>query len=172
MNVNKVMRHLCASLGMLFALGLEAQECKARVITPVVDEMGNHYKAGNILPVDIDRENGTGGTFCASGGSCVPRKLSGNDAVVLVNCKVGPALGGGDFRLVPDSSKMGSKAAAKLQSRQNTVAKLNDLGFSNASAGSLADDYANHPHSKTGRLVANALAGSQTALAALKRSNP
>lgn len=165
----------CAAAPVLLALSAYAagpQECKARVLVPVTDDMGNAWKTGSILPVNIARDGANGGTFCASGGSCLPRTVNGSKALVLLNCKVGPSLGDGDSRLVPDASLSGAAAANALRSLQNATDKLSDLGFSNASAGSLADDYVNHPRSQNGRLVARAFAGSASALATLKRSNP
>lgn len=102
----------------------------------------------------------------------MPRVVNGSSALTLLNCKIGPALGGGDFRLVPDANVVGPVVAAKLQSLQSAIAKLSTLGFSNASAGSLAYDYVNHPRSRNAQLVAKALNGSQQAVAILKQSNP
>lgn len=148
------------------------QECQVRVLVGVTDDLGNAWKTDSVLPVDIEREGPNGGAFCAHGGSCLPRLAAAGPALTLLNCKVGPALGDGDFRLVPDSERGGSAAAAKLQRLQETTAKLMDLGFSSASSSTLADKFVNHRRSSDSQLVARALAGSRPALATLKRNNP
>ena len=80
------------------------QECQVRVLAPITDDLGNTWKTGSVLPVDIGREGPNGGAFCAHGGSCLPRLSGSKPVLTLLNCKVGTALGGGDFRLVPERS--------------------------------------------------------------------
>ncbi len=148
------------------------QECQVRVLASITDDLGTTWKTGSVLPVDIERDGPNGGAFCAHGGSCLPLLAAARPALTLLNCKIGPALGGGDFRLVPDSERGGSAAAATLRRLQDTTAKLMDLGFSSASSSILADEFVNHPRSSDGQLIAKALAGSRPALATLKRNNP
>ena len=148
------------------------QECQVRVLAPITDDLGDTWKTGAVLPVDIERDGPNGGAFCAHGGSCLPRLAGTQPVVTLLNCKVGPALGGGDFNILTDAERGGSAAAAKLQRLQDTTAKLVDLGFSSASSSTLADNFVNHPRSSDGQLVAKALAGSRSALATLSRNNP
>ncbi len=164
-----------AASGLLWPIygrASESLECQVRVLTPVTDDLGNHWEKGKVLPVDIERDDKNVQTYCASGGSCIPRLLSGKIAVSLLNCKVGPVLQGGDRRLIPTPARIGGTTTNAMLSHQATVKRLSELGLSNASAGSLADDYVNRPRSKNGRLVAQALAGSSSALATLKRNLP
>ena len=166
-----------ASLGclILFAVcGLDAahaRECRLKVILPVLDDLGNNWHPGSILPVDIKRVAPAGASFCASGGSCLPIQAHGSAALKLLNCGVGPALGDGDFRLVPSERKAGVSATSAMWSRQKASDRLSEMGFSNASVWGLADEYVRNPHPQEARLVAQALAGSKAALAALKRNN-
>lgn len=146
--------------------------CQLRVLKPVQDDLGKQWTAATITEVDIERNDSGGGSFCSKGGSCIPRKVSGQDAVVLLNCKIGPSIGSGDFRLVPDAHLVGGAVAATMRLRDSTERRLSHLGFSNASAGTLAQTYVDQPHSAEARLVARALAGSHEAVAVLKRSNP
>ena len=70
------------------------QECHARVLQPVTDDMGHRWKKGAIVPVDIARSNLDGDRYCAHGGSCLPPAQSnGQETSVLTNCKVGGAIG-------------------------------------------------------------------------------
>ena len=80
------------------------QQCQIRVLAPITDDLGNTWKTGSVLAVDIERDGPNGGAFCAHGGSCLPRMAGAQTVLTLLNCKVGPALGGGDFRLVPERS--------------------------------------------------------------------
>ncbi len=148
------------------------QGCQARVLVALTDDLGNTWKAGSVLPVDIKRDSPNGGALCAHGGSCLPRRVGAQPVLMLLNCTVGPEISEGDSRLVPDPRLAGPAAAAKLQTLQDTTDKLMNRGFSNASAGSLAHSFVNDPRSRTGRLVAKALGGSQTAVTTLKRHNP
>ena len=170
------MKFFVCGLGLtLIAIGYSsanAQECQARIVLPVWDDLGNAWKAGSTLPVNIERIGTQGSSFCASGGSCLPSRVGGSAALALLNCTVGPAIGGGDYRLIPSVQKAGAAAASALQMRQNATEKLSALGFSNASAGSLAEDYVRAPHSRNARLVAQALAGSRAAVAVLKHDHP
>ena len=106
-----------------------AQECKARVLQPVNDDLGNRWKAGSVLPVDIERTGPQGDAFCASRGSCLPRTVQGSDALVLLNCRKGAAVGDGDFRLVASASKTGRAAASAIERRQDVADKLSKLGL-------------------------------------------
>ena len=164
------------AVGIILALAScvsgHSQECKVRVLQPVNDDLGNYWKAGSVLPVDIERTGPQGDAFCASRGSCLSRTVQGSDALVLLNCRRGAALGGGDFRLIASASKTGQAAASAIQRRQHVAHQLSKLGFTNASAGSLADEYVNLPQSTNARLIARALAGSQAATVSLKRANP
>ncbi len=155
-----------------FSEAATVQECEIRVMRPLPDDLGNRWQPGKILPVTIERDDADGGAYCASGGACVPRKVNGGNAVLLVNCRIGTVIGGGDRRLVPDPSRAGETAAQLMRSQVAVENTLSALGLSNASAGSLADEYVDNPRSETGRTVARALAGSGAALAALKRSHP
>jgi len=67
---------------------------------------------------------------------------------------------------------MGAAGARQLLARRRAEQRLAELGFDNASAGGLAEDYASNPSSSDGRLVARVLAGSRAAIAQLKRTNP
>ena len=77
----------------------KSKECQIRVIRPVVDDLGNHWKPGKILLVDIERDNPDGGAFCAHGGSCLPRRSDNAKSVQLINCTVGPPIDSSDRRL-------------------------------------------------------------------------
>ncbi len=158
-------------LSLASCISGHAQECKVRVLQLVNDDLGNHWKAGSVLSVHIERTGSQGNAFCASRGSCLPRTVQGSDALVLLNCRKGAALGDGDFRLIASAIKTGRAAASAIERRQDVADKLSKLGFTNASAGSLADDYVNLPQSKNSQLVARALAGSQAATVSLKRPN-
>ena len=148
------------------------QECQVRVVQPLIDDLGNHWQPGQVLAVTIERDYASGGAYCASGGSCLPRKVNGSDAVRLLNCRTGASLGGGDHGLVPDPHRIGTAAAQAMRTRNQVEQSLSKLGFSNASASGLADEYLTNPQSSTGRLIARALAGSSAATATLKRNNP
>jgi len=78
-------------------------ECQVHILQPLKDDLGNHWQSGKTLSVTIERDNATGGAFCAHGGSCFPRRIDGRDAVKLLNCHIGPAIGGGDHRLVQNN---------------------------------------------------------------------
>lgn len=148
-------------------------ECQARVQRPVTDDMGHGWKPGDVVPVDIAREGGKGGQFCAHGGACLPRQTAeGQAALALTNCKVGPAIGGGDYRLVPDAHLAGAAAAAAMEACADVEQKLSALGFSNAAAGSLAEDTVSHPRSRKAQQVHRALRGSREALSTLQAQYP
>ncbi len=149
-----------------------AQECQVRVLQSVTDDSGHRWPVGSVLPATILRDGPEGASYCASGGSCLPLKVNGSDTLHLLNCKVGPSLGDGDRRLIPDPQRAGHAAAATMRSRDEAERRLSGMGFSNASAGSLAAEYVKEPGSARGRLVAQALAGSSAARARLKSSNP
>ena len=148
------------------------KECKIRVIQPVIDDLGNSWQPRKVLPVTIERDNASGGAYCASGGSCVPRKLHGNNAAELLNCKVGGPIGGGDHSLLPNAHQAGAAVSQAMHSHTDIERQLSNLGFSNASAAGLAEEYLTHPRSKNSLLVARSLAGSPTAIVTLKQRNP
>ena len=77
------------------------RECFVRILKPVHDDVGNQWLPGKTLPVDIEREDQNGVSYCAHGGSCVPKGVAGQSAAVLLNCRVGNSLGHGDRLLVP-----------------------------------------------------------------------
>lgn len=165
----------CSSLLFMYSrlsYALGVTECQVRVLQPFTDSNGNHWQAGTVLPVTIERDDADGGAFCASGGSCLPRKQDGKEAVRLINCQVGPTVGGSDYRLVPNAQVVGRATATRMRSRASVAQALSALGFSNASAGTLADDYVGDPSSSAGKQVGRALHGSSAAIAALKKSNP
>ena len=74
--------------------------CNIRILHGVTDDIGNRWRPGQILPVDIARDSTTGGAFCAHGGSCIPRRVAGTQAARLINCHIGALIGGNDHRLV------------------------------------------------------------------------
>lgn len=173
------MRHAAALMALSFlsaASGVSAKEtpeCRIRVLHPVTDDMGNHWQAGQTLPTTTMLRDKNGVAFCAHGGSCVPRRANGVQATQLVNCRPGRAIGDGYVALDPDPKTMSPATFRQMNTRTRAEQRLSALGFSNASAGSLAEAYAGSPTSADGRLVAEALAGSAEALAALrKRENP
>ena len=166
--MNAALAALSAAALLAAAGNSRAQECSARVLAPVVDDLGNAWKPGQTLPVDIAR----GDSFCASGGSCVPQHNLGAEALRLSNCRLGASIGGGDRRLVADPRLGGAAFTRRFNRRAQAEARLSALGFSNAAAGSFADDFVNRPASATARLVARALAGSFPALAALRAQQP
>ncbi len=100
------------SLSTIFAVGQTkapiVHGCQVRVLAPIKDDLGNTWKVGSILPVDIERDGANGGAFCAHAGSCLPQMVGTQPALTLLNCRVGTALGGGDFRLVPGGRRSGS----------------------------------------------------------------
>ncbi len=54
------------------------RDCQVRVLAPITDDLGNTWKTGSVLPVDIERDGPNGGAFCAHGGSCLPRLAVAN----------------------------------------------------------------------------------------------
>lgn len=147
-------------------------ECQLRVLRPVTDDLGNRWLPGKVLPVDIERTSVGAQFFCAHGGSCVPATADGVQAVRLLNCSIGDAIDGEDHRLVPAARLAGAATADAMQQRSRVEERLSDLGFSNASSGSLAQEAVDHPGSPTSRLVRRALAGSASALSRLRRNYP
>jgi hypothetical protein len=77
-----------------------APECQIRVLRPVTDDVGNVWQPGKTLPATIMRREAGHTSFCAHGGSCLPRMVEGKQAVRLIDCRPGPAIGNGDYRLV------------------------------------------------------------------------
>jgi hypothetical protein len=78
-----------------------AADCSVRILQPVTDDLGNHWETGKILSVTIERDGKDGGSFCAHGGSCVPRKVNQSEAVKLLHCRIGPKIDATDHKLVP-----------------------------------------------------------------------
>ncbi len=164
---------LILSVGMTMpAAAKPVQECQIRILRPVTDDMGHRWSAGRLLPVTIMRRDANGVSFCAQGGSCVPRMKRNGQAAQLVNCRPGAALGNGDFRLDQNLALKSSAAAEKMRTRSVVQNKLSTLGFSNAASGTWANYYAANPASARGRLVARALAGSVEALTKMKAKLP
>lgn len=44
-------------------------DCHIRIVREVTDDLGNTWRRGKILPVDIQRDDARGVSFCAHGGS-------------------------------------------------------------------------------------------------------
>jgi hypothetical protein len=149
----------------------ETPECQIRVLRPVTDEMGNHWKPGQLLPVTSIQRDKNGVSFCAHGGSCVPRMASGGQAAQLVNCRPGKPLGDGYLGVAPDPQKMSAATFRQMNAKTEAEAKLSAMGLSNATTGSFAEAYASAPNSANGRLAARAIAGSPQAQAALKKQD-
>jgi hypothetical protein len=105
----KVMRMIPYTRALVMLLALDvftpvafaAPECQVRVLRPVTDDVGNVWQPGKILPATIMRQQAGQTSFCAHGGSCLPRMVEGKQAVRLIDCRRGPAIGNGDYRLVP-----------------------------------------------------------------------
>lgn len=83
----------------------------------------------------IERDTPSGGSYCASGGSCLSRKVGAGEAVRLLNCKPGSALENGDWSLVRDPLRMRPAAVNAMRSRDDAEQKLSRLGFLNEAAG-------------------------------------
>lgn len=147
-------------------------ECKIRVLRPVTDDIGNHWPIGKVLPVTIMRRDTNGLSFCAHGGSCVPRMVGGQQTAALVNCRPGASIGNGDYSLVPDPAVMGAEGARRFRSADAVGNRLAALGFSNASIAGWSQTYVLHPTSPKGRLVEQALAGSKAAVSKMKAMMP
>jgi hypothetical protein len=81
-------------------LAFAASECQVRVLRQVTDDVGNVWQPGKILPATIMRRQAGQTAYCAHGGSCLPRMVEGKQAVQLIDCRPGPAIGNGDYRLV------------------------------------------------------------------------
>lgn len=151
------------------AIARETPECKVRILRPVADDSGNRLKAGQIVTADFVRRDATGLSFCADHGTCVARMNSGAQTAQLVDCHIGKADSHGTIWLDPDPKMLGTAVAHQMLARRYAKGKLVDMGFSMATSGSYAETYAAKPASSDGRLVARVLAGSSTALAALKK---
>lgn len=164
----------CLSFAVAITAGAagHAQSCQVRVLQPITDDLGNRWRPGQMLPVDIARDEAGRRSFCAHGGACMPVTANGSPSVRLTNCLVGGALGGGDYRLVPDPHVMGAATAARMTKRDRVESRLSDLGLSNASAGTYAEEYVQRPASADGRLVARALRGSKAAFASMQARLP
>lgn len=77
-----------------------AAECSIRIEQVVKDDVGNTWQPGKVLPVDIQREEPRGISFCAHGGSCIPQMSDSSVASRLLGCRKGKSLGEGDYALV------------------------------------------------------------------------
>ncbi|MBA8881850.1 hypothetical protein [Phyllobacterium myrsinacearum] len=99
------MRNVARSLGISLVLlsitgqASEAADCHALVRQSITDDMSNVWQKGQKLPLDIARKGPDGWLYCTHGGSCIPRDMNGTEAVHLIDCKVGVAIGEGDYRL-------------------------------------------------------------------------
>lgn len=76
-------------------------ECHVIVVQDVTDDLGNRWKMGQVLPVDIARDSLPGGSFCAHGGSCIPRRAGSAQAARLTDCRVGALIDSSDHKLIP-----------------------------------------------------------------------
>jgi hypothetical protein len=81
-------------------------ECQLITMQPLTDDLGNRWQSGRTFSVTIERDDATGGSYCAHGGSCFPRRIKGREAVKLLNCSIGPNLGNGDHRLVQNGRRL------------------------------------------------------------------
>lgn len=99
----RLISHALAALALaaVMPVALAAPECQIRVLQPVTDDVGNTWQPGKILPATILRREAGQTAFCAHGGSCLPRSAGGKQAVRLIDCKIGPSIGNGDYRLIP-----------------------------------------------------------------------
>ncbi len=167
------------SLKLLLALPLlatpalaaarETQECRIRIMRPLADDTGRRWNAGQIVPADFIRKDDQGTFYCEDHGACVPQRSNGAVVTRPIDCRAGKAISAETFYLDPIPAVMGASAARQMLTRRRAEERLSALGFSNAAAGTFAEDYASAPSSRNGRLVARALAGSRTAIANLKR---
>lgn len=90
----------------------DGPECRLRILSAVTDDVGNTWQPGKVLPVDIQRVDGKGVSFCAHGGSCIPR-MSGNAlASRLIDCRKGASIGGGDYSLIRLRHRSSAKQSA------------------------------------------------------------
>ena len=76
-------------------------ECHVIIVRDVTGDLGNRWKAGQVLPVDIARDSLPGGSFCAHGGSCIPRRVGSAQAARLTDCRVGALVDSSDHNLIP-----------------------------------------------------------------------
>jgi hypothetical protein len=150
------------------ATARETPECRIAVVSAVTDDMGRSWQAGEIAPATFVRREGGNTFYCEDHGQCLPQRLHGVTVTRPIDCRVGSRTSPGYFWLDPNPKVMGAAGARQLLARRRAEVRLSALGFDNASAGGLAEDYARNPTSSNGRLVARALAGSQTAIAQLK----
>lgn len=150
----------------------ETPECRIAIVRPVTDDMGRNWRAGEVAPATFIRREGGVTFYCEDHGQCLPQRLNGVTMTRPIDCHMGKSSSPGYFWLDPDPKVMGATGARQLLARRRAELRLGALGFDNASAGGLAEDYASNPTSRNGRLVARALAGSRTAVAQLKRTNP
>lgn len=103
MRMTPYARAAAASLALaaLMPPAFAAPECQVRVLRTVTDDAGNVWQPGKTLPATIMRRQSGQTFFCAHGGSCLPRMAGGKQAVRLTDCRVGPSIGNGDYRLAP-----------------------------------------------------------------------
>lgn len=153
------------------AIASGTPECKVRILRAVADDGGNRLRTGQIVTADFVRRDATKLSFCADHGTCVARMSNGQQAAQLVDCHIGKADSRGTVWLDPNPKLLGTAVARQMLSRRYAKGKLVDMGFSMATSGSYAEAYAAKPASSDGRLVARVLAGSSTALAALKKAS-
>lgn len=92
--------------------GMRHPQCHVAITQNVTDDLGNIWKAGQILPVDIARASPSGMSFCAHGGSRIPRRRGDTQAVRLLNCRVGVLIDGPDHELVPIARSHGKRSMA------------------------------------------------------------
>lgn len=95
------MRMIALILAAVTPLAAAAPECQVRVLHKVTDDVGNVWQPGKTLPATILRRQAGQTFFCAHGGSCLPRMDKGVQAVQLIDCRRGGAIGNGDYLLTP-----------------------------------------------------------------------
>lgn len=153
------------------ATARETPECRIRILRSVADDSGVRLKTGQIVTADFVRRDAQGISFCADHGACVARMTNAVQTAQPIDCHIGKADSHGTIWLDPNPKMLGTAVARQMLSRRYAKGKLVDLGFSMATSGSYAEAYAVKPGSRDGRLVARVLAGSPTALAALKTAS-
>jgi len=78
-----------------------AVDCHIRIVAPVTDDLGNHWKRGQIVPVDIQRSQANHITYCAHGGSCFPAVTNQRQTARLTDCRAGKKIDDEDRVLIP-----------------------------------------------------------------------
>ncbi len=84
---------------------MAATECHIRIVGSVTDNLNNHWKKGQVVPVDIQRTKANHITYCAHGGSCFPATTHQRKASNLIDCRPGKKIDEEDRILVPLRSK-------------------------------------------------------------------